>query len=151
MRKAVNEAVKVFCKDILGLEVENAKTVGNDFYAASIPIYENENEQNWFLFFKKPTLKKVAQILLFEDNLSEDEFNDLLKEISNQIIGMAKVKLEEKNQNITYRLGTPEFLGNISAPIPIKLESNLLYKIENRTFLVAMEAQDYNTKKSRIK
>jgi len=148
MREAVNEAIKVFCEDILGFELEKAKTVGNNFYGASIPIFENGVERDWYLFFKKETLKNIAQVLLFEDNLSEDEFNDLLKEVSNQIIGIAKVKLEEKNQNLSYKLGTPEFLGNISAPIPLKLENNLLYKIKNRTFLVAMEAKNYN---SRIK
>ncbi len=137
MREAISEAVEIFCKDILGLELKKAKSMGDNFYCASIPLYEENLEENWFLFFKKPTLKRIAQVLLMEDNLKEEEFDDLLKEVSNQIIGMAKVKLEEKNPEKTYRLGTPEFLGNISAPIPLKLESPLLYKTGNRTFLLA--------------
>ncbi len=151
MKEAVKEAVKIFCENILGLELEDAKTIGNNFYGASIPIYEDGNEKNLFLFFKKPTLNKIAKILLLEDNLNEDELDDLLKEVSNQIIGIAKVKLEEKNQNINYKLGTPEFIGHISATMPIKFKDNLLYKIKNRTFLVAMEAQNYDTQNSRVK
>ena len=41
MKEAVKEAVKIFCENILGLELENAKTLGNGFYGASIPICED--------------------------------------------------------------------------------------------------------------
>ena len=144
MKEAVNDAVRIFCEEILGFELKKAKSLGDNFYCASIPIYVDNYEQNWFLFLKKPTLKKIAQVLLMEDDLKEEEFDDLLKEVSNQIIGMAKVKLEERNQNRAYNLGTPEFLGNISSPIPLKLENLLLYKIKNRTFLVAQGMKNQN-------
>ncbi len=137
MKEAVEYGINVFCKDILDLKPDRATMLGNNFYGASIQIYENSTEINWILLFKKDTLKTVAQILLFEDDLSEEDYIDLLKEVSNQIIGIAKVKLEEKNQNKTYKLGTPKFLGHVSAPIPFKLENKLLYKVKNRTFLVA--------------
>jgi len=151
MKEAVEYGINIFCKDILGLEPSIASTLGSNFYGASILIYENNTELNWILLFKKDTLKKVAQILLFEDNLSEENYIDLLKEVSNQIIGIAKVKLEERNQNITYKLGIPKFLGHILAPIPFELENRLLYKIENRTFLIAQRTQDRQSKKTRRK
>ena len=145
MKKVIDDSIKIFCEEILGFELKKAKTIGSNFYCASIPIYEDNHERDWFLFFKKPTLKRIAQVLLMEDDLKEEEFDDLLKEISNQIIGMAKVKLEKKNQNKSYALGTPEFLGNISADIPIKLKNTMLYKIKNRTFLVAQGIENQNS------
>ena len=142
MKEAVEYGINIFCKDILDLKPDMATTLGDNFFGASIPIYENGIESNWILLFKRDTLKKIAKILLFEDDLSEEDYDDLLKEVSNQIIGIAKVKLEEKNQSTTYKLGTPKFLGHISAPILFDLEEKLLYKIKNRTFLVAQEAQN---------
>ncbi len=142
MKEAVEYGINIFCKDILDLEPSTATVLGDNFYGASIPIYENGTELNWILLFKKDTLKKIAQILLFEDNLSEEDYDDLIKEVSNQVIGIAKVRLEEKNQNIVYKLGTPKFLGHISVPIPVKFENKLLYKIKNRTFLIAQETQN---------
>ncbi len=137
MREIVDDSLKIFCEEILGLERREGKTLGKNFYASSIPIYENSQEINWYFFFKKDTLNDIARILLFEDNLNEDDINDLLKEVTNQVIGLAKVKLEESNKNNLYKLGTPEFLGKISSPFPIELEENLLYAINDKTFLVA--------------
>lgn len=142
MKEAIKYGINIFCNDILNLELNTATTLGTNFYGALIPIYENNTELNWILLFKRDTLKKIARILLLEDNLNEDGYVDLLKEISNQIIGIAKVKLEEKNQNRTYKLGIPKFLGHISAPIPFELENKLLYKIKNRTFLIAQEKKN---------
>jgi chemotaxis protein CheY-P-specific phosphatase CheC len=137
MTEIIENSLRIFCEDILGLKIQKAKSLGKDFYATSIPIYEDNKEISWYFFFKRDTLNNIAKILLFEDNLNEDDIFDLLEEVSNQVIGLAKVKLEETCVNKTYKLGTPEFLGKISAPFPIKLEENLLYKINNRTFLIA--------------
>ncbi len=139
MRDIIDNSLKIFCEEVLGLKMKKAKGLGKNFYAASIPIYENRQEVNWYFFFKRQTLNDIAKILLFEDDINEDDINDLLKEVSNQVIGLAKVKLEESCTNKLYRLGTPEFLGKISSPFPIRLEDTLLYKINNRTFLVARE------------
>ncbi len=139
MIESIDEAIRVFCEDILGFELQKGKSLGKNFYAASIPLYENEKEQNWYIFLKEATLKKIAKTLLLEEDLPKSEYDDLLKEVANQMIGLAKVKLEEKNKNTDYQLGTPEFLGNISAPLPIKLEDKILYKISNRTILVAKQ------------
>ncbi len=141
MRKAIDDATKIFCNEILGLELKKAKIPGNNFYVASIPIYENENEKKWFLLFKRHTLQKIAQTLLFEDNINEEDIDDLIKEVSNQIIGLAKVTLEEKNPNFSYKLGVPNFLGIVSSPSNPNSKNNLLYKVCNRTFLITDEKQ----------
>jgi chemotaxis protein CheY-P-specific phosphatase CheC len=141
MKEAVNEAVEVFFEDTLGYKLEKAKTAGSGFYGTSISLYEDGDEKNWYLFFKEDTLRKIAQVLLFEDNLNKDEFIDLLEEVANQIIGTAKVKLEEKNKNKTYKLGTPEFLGDTLTPTYFKPEKSMLYKVKNRTFLISMDIE----------
>jgi chemotaxis protein CheY-P-specific phosphatase CheC len=141
MKEAIKEATKYFCKDILDFEISEGKSIGNDFYGASIPIYEDGKETDWYLFFKKESLNEVAKVLLFEDNLSEDDLDDLLKEIANLIIGKAKVILEEKNKQNNYKIGTPEFLGKVGEKFPIKLKNKLLFNIKNRTFLIAQKAE----------
>lgn len=137
MKNAVMQATENFCNSILCVDIQNGKFLGKAFYGAAISLYEDENEHIWYLFFKRNTLNQIAKNLLFEDNLCEDDLDDLLKEISNQIIGSAKVILEGQNPHIKYKLSVPEFMGNISEPFPIKLDEPLLYKVKNRTFVIA--------------
>lgn len=140
MKKAVIQATENFCATILSLALQNAKHKGKNFYGTAISLYENKTEHTWYLFFKRDTLNEIAKNLLFEDNLCEDDLDDLLKEVSNQILGSAKVLLEEQNPHIHYQLSTPEFMGNVSDPFPIKLEECLLYKIKNRTFMIGKQS-----------
>ena len=136
MITAIDSATKRFCTEIIGLEIQQAKCFGKNFYGASIAIYENSIETQWYLLFKKDTLNEFSKALLFEDNLSEDDLNDLIKEVANIIIGSAKVILETKNENREYKISTPEFLGHIQKVGLLKLEEFLLYKIKNRTFVI---------------
>lgn len=140
MKKAVIQATENFCATILSLTLQNAKYKGKNFYGTAISLYENKIEHTWYLFFKRDTINEIAKNLLFEDNLCEDDLDDLLKEVSNQILGSAKVLLEEQNPHIHYQLSTPEFMGNVSDPFPIKLEECLLYKIKNRTFIIGRQS-----------
>ena len=120
MKTAVIQATENFCSTILNSTLQNGKYKGKNFYGAAISLYEDETEYTWYLFFKRNTLNVIAKNLLFEDSLCEDALDDLLKEVSNQILGSAKVLLEEQNPHIHYQLSTPEFMGNISDPFPIK-------------------------------
>lgn len=140
MKNAVIRATKNFCTTILCEELQEGKSRGKQFYGTAISLYADKNEHIWYLFFKRSTLNEIAKNLLFEDNLCEDDLDDLLKEICNQIIGSAKVILEEQNPHTKYQLSVPEFMGNISAPFPIKLDESLLYKIKNRTFIIGKTA-----------
>lgn len=136
MQNAIMQATENFCSTILNAPLEVGEDIGKSFYGAAISLYENEIEHIWYLFFNRETLNKIAFNLLFEDNLGEDDLDDLLKEISNQIIGSAKVILQEQNPHCSYQLSVPEFMGNIALPLPIKLQDSLLYKVENETFIV---------------
>lgn len=136
MKQAIIEATENFFSTILCQSLVCGKSKGKNFYGAAVSLYENETEYIWYLFFKKDTLNEIAKNLLFEDNLCEDDLDDLLKEISNQIIGSAKVLLEEQNPHYKYQLSIPEFMGNISEPFPITFSESMLYKVKNRTFVV---------------
>ena len=136
MITAIEHATKSFCTDIIGLEAQQAKYVGKDFYGAAIALYENEIETQWYLLFKKSTLNEFSKALLFEDSLNEDDLDDLVKEVANMIVGSAKVILEKKNNNTQYKLATPDFLGHVPNAQLLKLEEFLLYKIKNRTFVI---------------
>lgn len=139
MKTAVIQATENFCSTILNSTLQNGKYKGKNFYGAAISLYEDETEYTWYLFFKRNTLNVIAKNLLFEDSLCEDALDDLLKEVSNQILGSTKVLLEEQNPHKHYQLSVPEFMGNISEPFPIKLEECLLYKIKNRTFIIGRQ------------
>lgn len=136
MKQAVIEATENFCSTILCEIPHIVENFGEKFYGSAIALIENECEHIWYLFFEKETLNEIAKNLLFEDNLCEDDLDDLLKEIANQIIGSAKVILQKQNPNSNYQLNIPEFLGNVSSPLPIKLEESLLYNIKNSTFVI---------------
>ncbi|MDD2385078.1 MAG: chemotaxis protein CheX [Sulfurospirillaceae bacterium] len=136
MKQAIMQAIENFCSTILYVPLENGKSIGKQFYGAAIALIENDIEHIWYLFFKKDTLNIIAQNLLCEDHLCEDDLDDLLKEISNQIIGSAKVILETTYPHCKYQLSVPEFMGNVPTPFPIKLQESLVYKIKNRTFVI---------------
>ncbi len=136
MINAINMATKSFCTDIIGVDVKDAKSVGNTFYGAAIALYEDDTEIQWYLLFKKANLIEFSKALLFEDTLNEDELDDLVKEVANMIIGSAKVILEKKNPHKKYSLSTPDFLGHVPRIGLLKLEEFLLYKIKNRTFVI---------------
>lgn len=136
MLRAIDTAIKSFCTDIVGLEIQEAKYIGDKLYGAAIALYENEKETQWYLLFKKHSLNQISKALLFDDDSKEDDLDDLVKEIANLIIGSAKVILETNNSNAQYRIGVPDFLGHVDNPKMLQLEEILLYKIKNRTFVV---------------
>lgn len=137
MKEAVIEATNNFCETILCELPRKATTSGNYFYGSAIGIIENGVEHTWYLFFEKEVLGDIAYNLLFEENLDEDTLDDLLKEIANQIIGSAKVLLEEKYPGNSYHLNVPEFMGNVCAPFPIELKDTHQYLIKNSSFIIA--------------
>lgn len=136
MKQAVIQAIENFCSTILYAPLETGISNGKQFYGAAISLYENEEEHIWYLLFKRNTLNEIAKNLLFEDNLHEDDLNDLLKEISNQIIGSAKVILEEQNPHHHYQLSVPEFMGHISEPFPITIKEKYSYIVKGEPFIV---------------
>ncbi|MBN1838466.1 MAG: chemotaxis protein CheX [Campylobacterales bacterium] len=137
MKEAVIEATHHFCETILCEIPQKIEELGEYFYGSAIALLENGSEHMWYLFFEKKVLDEIAFNLLFEENLSENDLDDLLKEIANQIIGSAKVLLEEKYPENNYHLCVPEFMGNVCAPFPIQLSDKHHFQVKNSTFVIA--------------
>ena len=139
MKKFIDEATSYLCKDTLGLNLEAGKSLGKGFYGASIPVYKCKGEYHFYLFFKKDTLKIFMSAFFGQEDMEDADLDDLCKEIANQIIGKAKNLLNEKEPN-AYKLGTPEFLGEVEN-FGIKLKEKFIYKIKNRTFQIGYDIQ----------
>ena len=125
-----------------GLKLDECKnTPTHSAYTATIPYRSDSKDRIATIWVQKPTLKKLSNILLFEENPDEDTLEDLTKELANFIVGHAKMLAH--NQDLDYDIKTPKFAG-IN-----KLDSNietLLYKIDNRCIAIqtkeAEEAHD---------
>ena len=137
MKQAVLSAAENFCSTILSTSLRQGRLETDNFYGAAVSLYENEAEHIWYLLFQRETLNQIAQNLLFEDSLCEDDLDDLIKEVSNQIIGGAKVILQQKYPNHTYQLSVPEFMGHISHPFPFTTQETLCYSLNDFSFVIA--------------
>lgn len=136
MLSTIDASVRYFCEDVLGLAVKEATNHPKEFFGASIPLTHNQSETHYYLFFEPYVLDAFGEVLLGEPILSEADRDDLCKEVANQIIGHAKVSLEAIKPQNQFKLGTPEFLGQISSPSPVELEGFLLYELQGGLFLV---------------
>ncbi|ASM34562.1 Mrr restriction system protein (EcoKMrr) [Campylobacter sputorum subsp. bubulus] len=134
MLSAIEYSVKHFCVDILGYELQKGKTLGKDYYGASIPIFKNGVEYSFYLYFKKETLNSFGKALLNNDKLPEDDLCDICKEVANQIIGYAKNLLVDRGKD-EYKLGTPEYLG-MTKNFGVRLNEKIIFKMNNRTFQI---------------
>ncbi|NLC28331.1 MAG: restriction endonuclease [Campylobacteraceae bacterium] len=141
MLSAIDASTRYFCQDILGLQLRQEQKHPKEFFGASIPLTKNSTEHHFYLFFEPAVLDIFGEILLGESPLCEAFRDDLCKEVANQIVGHAKVSLEtedgiSKKIKNSYKLGTPEFLGQIPSPPPISLEGFLLYRLDKGVFLI---------------
>lgn len=134
MRDVIDLSVNFLC-ETLGIKVESAKTLGKGLYGSSIPVSKGKEEYHFYLFFKRDSLKLFASAFFGSNKLVDADLDDLCKEIANQIIGKAKNILNEQQAGVRYKLGTPEFLGEVGQ-FNIDLKEQRIYKIKNRTFAI---------------
>lgn len=106
-------------------------------YMAQIPFSDGERQFFAEIWVDRPTLTKIANILLFEENPDEETFRDLTSELANFIVG--HVKMEASDRNLPYRISTPEFLGIQTLP---KQGDTLLYKIDGRCIAIQVKEND---------
>ena len=136
MLKILEYSITHFCEHILKLDIKESENIGGELYGASIPILKKEGgEYNFYLFFPEVILKKIAKILINDDRFKEDDWCDLVKECANQIIGYAKILLNDAKGTDEYKLGIPEYLGKIDFST-IVLDEALTYEIENASFRI---------------
>lgn len=136
MLKILEYSITHFCDHILRLHIEAAQDISGELYGASILIIgKSEGECNFYLFFPKDFLKKIAEILINDEKFKEDDWCDLIKECANQIIGYAKNLLNDAKGDDEYKLGIPEYLGKVDFS-EIVLDEALTYKFENCYFRI---------------
>lgn len=134
MKDVVGLSTKFLC-ETLGIKLEDAKSLDKGLYGSSIPVFKGKEEYHFYLFFKRGTLNLFASAFFGSKSVVDADLDDLCKEIANQIVGKAKNILNEQSAKANYKLGTPEFLGEVST-FHIKLDEKFIYKIKNRTFAV---------------
>ena len=106
-------------------------------YEARIPVYDGTKEYAAYVWIQKPTLKKIAQTLLFEENPDEETLSDLVSETANFVVGHAKMIASDRK--LSYRIETPVFEGKKSLN---RRTTTLLWNVENRCMAVQIEAKD---------
>lgn len=134
---AINESVLHIC-DVLDTKVDFADSIEGEIYGSSIPVYEKteegEKEIQFFLYFKKEVLKDAADKLL-QSSYTEDDLDDLSRELANQIIGYAKNLLNNASAHNPYSLGVPEFLGVVEH-FHIEFIESKIYKINGNVLKI---------------
>ncbi|TKX30231.1 hypothetical protein CQA38_00900 [Campylobacter sp. MIT 12-5580] len=112
MFRAVEDSIKHFFEEILKGKLTQREHIEGELYGAAIMLKsEIEGEFNFYLFFSKEVFEHFRLVFLQNVTFHEGDFCDLAKECANEIIGYAKMKLNEKGGD--YVLGIPEYLGRV--------------------------------------
>lgn len=134
MFEVVEQSVRYFFEDILKCELTEMKTIKGELYGSSIPLTsEKDGEFNFYLFFPKRIFEKYQEVFLKDAELKEDDWCDLSKEFANEIIGYAKIKLNEKVDE--YTLGIPEYLGRVDFA-KFKLDKEATFGVDDFSFRI---------------
>lgn len=113
MFEIIEQSVKHFFEEILKCRLSPTDIIEGETYGSSIPLYsEDLGEFDFYLFFPKEIFEHYRNVFLKGAQLAEDDWLDLSKEFANQIIGFAKIKLNESAHKFT--LGIPEYLGRVN-------------------------------------
>jgi len=140
--KFTKDATDNFFNNILGLDILECKTDSyKNFLYSKISIYADEIKYDILFFLKKETIKLISNILLFEENPDEQTMIDILKEVANLIGGTAKTLIEDSDEDLEYKLSTPEYLGSINDIKALNLDKKFAKKVKNRCFVIAIEEE----------
>lgn len=142
MLSTIDASVRYFCEDILNLPVQDTNKNAKEFFGASIPLVCNNLESHYYLLIEPNVLDAFGKVLLGEPTLKEADKDDLCKEVANIVIGHAKVSLEQKRPEDKFLLGTPEFLGQIPYPLPLKMKQSLCYQLQSGLLIVGKGIKD---------
>ena len=122
----LKEATKNFLNS-LGEEIKDCKSTASHGIVSMIEI-NGEIKYKIYLMFFEETLNAISKIYFGEKINSEEEKQDLINEITNQIIGNAKV-ISNKNFNISI----PQYLGEKKID-EIDFDYEINFKFHNRCF-----------------
>jgi len=127
MQNIFKEAVKNYLESIEA-NFGECKVDPHSGFVAKIDI---NGDENYEVFVVVPKLKLDYIAELWFGDSSDYDAQDLVKEITNLIVGNAKVIAE--NKGINFDISTPEFLGEYEN---IEYNDILKFKFKNRCFYV---------------
>lgn len=99
-------ALIITIENTLGITLKHTNLILKKSFASSITL----GEQSLVVVINKALLYRFALDFLDDENPNIDTIKDISKEMTNLIIGKAKVLFEERGEN--FKLGTPLFIGN---------------------------------------
>lgn len=110
LEKALKEATVFFVNDILGAKADLFQSCAlGSAWAASIAI-KGDKECKITIYIADKSLTKMALLFLNEENPDMETKADLIKEITNLIVGKAKVVAQ--SEGMMFDIGTPTFEGD---------------------------------------
>lgn len=130
----IKQSVKHFFGEILKCKISPGKDIKGELYGSAIALtHKSEGEISFYLFFPKEVFERYRDIFLQGAELKEDDWCDLSKEFANEIIGYAKIKLNESKEE--FKLGIPEYLGRADFTT-LKLDKEAIFTDGNFSFKV---------------
>ena len=130
MKNILTQAIKNYIESIEA-DIKECKSTPKSGYVAQIDIKGDINSKI-FVVLPKIKLDYIATLWFGDSNDYDKE--DLTKEITNQIIGNAKVIAEEKN--INFDISTPKYLGEYKK---IDYDEIIKFKFKNRCFYILIK------------
>ncbi|NPA30317.1 MAG: chemotaxis protein CheX [Epsilonproteobacteria bacterium] len=138
MTELFGQSVEEVFRQHLGIQTQPCKSrPKGKGYMAAIPFSYEGRAQEAILWIQAKTLKKTAEVLLFEENPDEETLKDLCAELANFVVGHAKMAASDRQ--IACEMGTPRFLGH--GPLPAGTR-RLLFKIEGRCMALTLKGSD---------
>ncbi|MFK0392917.1 hypothetical protein ACISNT_03415 [Campylobacter jejuni] len=136
MLKILEYSITHFCEHILRLRIEAVQDISGELYGASIPIMgKSEGEYNFYLFFPKEFLKKIAEILINDEKFKEDDWCVLTNEIANLIICYANNLLNDATRDVALQLRMLASFRKVEFS-EIVIDEALTYKFDNCYFMI---------------
>jgi CheY-specific phosphatase CheX len=132
MEKILKEAVRSYVKSI-EVEVKDCKVTPTKGFVAKVDI---DGDLNYSIFLVVPKYKLDYIAGLWFGDKNDYDVEDLTKEISNLIVGNAKVIAQKKGKN--FNISTPQFLGEYKN---IEYDDILKFKFHNRCFYLLFKVK----------
>lgn len=137
LKESLIDATKFFAKDVLNTEVSLFESCPMDsFYAAKIAINGDAN-YHVTVYINRESLSKMAYLFLFEEDPDDATLTDLIKEITNLIVGKAKVIAAAGGLN--FDISTPDFISDSTTVGENDMEINFMF--EDQVFSIAAKAE----------
>lgn len=133
LEEALIEATQFFTRDVLGTEAELFDSCPlNHAWAADI---RTQGDENWrvTVHIARPSLEKMAYLFLNEEEPDGEVLSDLIKEITNLIVGRAKVTAASRGVN--FNITTPDFKGD-TIPVCANAEKRINFQFEGDVFTI---------------